>query len=179
MNLRKVIKEEIDSFDWVEETNPISVGTVFRPIYEKSPEQAFYYVIESIDDDMITFRYPVYPNGEFGGGRVPDGQASSGKMPVFGFLDKIRNGKISIINNITESNDFEWIDDANPAKRTWEELVVGDTIIYEPKHFSEPKYYTYHGIQDDRLRFREYDHKRGILMNRISYNNLVRDGYIK
>jgi hypothetical protein len=80
------------------------------------------------------------------------------------------------VNNLTEEND--WIEDITPVKRTWEELVVGDTIKYQPKHFTEPKYYTYHGVQDDRLRFREYEHKKGILMNRISYNNLVRDGYI-
>jgi hypothetical protein len=84
----------------------------------------------------------------------------------------------NLIKKILKESEFDWTDSVQPSKSTWEELVIGDSMIYQPKHFPEPKYYTFYGEQDDRLRFRQATDKRGMLMNKISYNNLVRDGYI-
>jgi len=98
-----VNESEEYGLEWIKGIKPISVGTVFRPVYERSPEQAFYYVIESIDDDIITFRYPTTPNGDYDGRRT-----SRGIITVHELLDKIGEGKISIIDNITESEEDEW-----------------------------------------------------------------------
>ena len=106
---KKINESEEYGLEWIKGIKPISVGTVFKPVYERSPEQAFYYVIESIDGDIITFRYPTTPNGNYDGRRT-----SRGIITTHELLDKIREGKISIIDNITESEevgDFDWIND--------------------------------------------------------------------
>jgi hypothetical protein len=94
-------------------------------------------------------------------------------------MSKITRIIVNCLDGNDINEDFDWTDSVQSAKPTWEELEVGDTIIYQPKHFKEPRYYTFYGIQDDRLRFRQATDKRGILMNKISYNNLYRDGYIR
>jgi hypothetical protein len=106
---KKINESEEYGLEWIKDIKPISVGTVFKPVYERSPEQAFYYVIESIDEDIITFRYPTTPNGKYDGQ-----QTSRGVITTHDLLNKIREGKISIIDNITESEevgDFDWIND--------------------------------------------------------------------
>jgi len=103
---KKINESEEYGLEWIKNINPISVGTVFKPVYERSPEQAFYYVIESIDGDIITFRYPTTPDGDY------RDMTSSGTITTHDLLNKIGEGKISIIDNITESEeggDFDWI----------------------------------------------------------------------
>ncbi len=90
----------------------------------------------------------------------------------------------NLIRKILNESEFEWTDDVSPAKSTWEELEIGDVITYQPQHFTRPKYYRYYGvdkpdIDGGRLVFRRDGEKSGILMVKLSYNNLVRDGYIK
>jgi hypothetical protein len=105
---KKINESKEYDLEWIKNTNPISVGTVFRPVYERSPEQAFYYVIESIDEDIITFRYPTTPNGDH------TEMTTRGIITTHDLLNKIAEGKISIIDNITESEDLKWIQDIEP-----------------------------------------------------------------
>jgi hypothetical protein len=125
MNLKKIIKESLDEFDWIRDTEPSSPhvpysGMKFK-IKDAEETSGVIYTISDITDTHMIINWIDPSDGEY---------RENFKWPLkhyFGFVDK---GDVEIVyENLNESeNDFAWITDVplNP----WLEY---DAIIFDKK----------------------------------------------
>jgi hypothetical protein len=108
MNLKKIIKESLDEFDWIRDTEPSSPhvpysGMKFK-IKDAEETSGVIYTISDITDTHMIINWIDPSDGEY---------RENFRWPLkhyFGFVD---NGDVEIVyENLNESeNDFAWIND--------------------------------------------------------------------
>jgi len=113
VNIKQIIQEEINDFDWVSNMVSIDIGTCIEFPWGTKGESK-HYTITSMDSQVVQLS-----------SNNTDDKQMWGRKKV---LEKLGDGTMLLCNKgINESNDFDWTEDIQ-AVTPIGELVDGDTV---------------------------------------------------
>jgi hypothetical protein len=104
MNIRKIIREEMDEFDWIRDTEPSSPHVPYSGMKFKIKDAEEIYTISDITDTHMIINWIDPSDGEY---------RENFRWPLKHYFGFVYKGDVEIVyENLNESeNDFAWIND--------------------------------------------------------------------